>query len=292
MGSKGNVPEVSVLMSTCGGRDGEGLARAVGSVLGQTLSGLELVLCWDGPGEPPEALQETARKDERVRLARTGEKKGLAAALNLCISLSRGRYLARMDDDDVSSPERLERQAAYLEAHPEVWYVGSCAAVYGPEGVWGHRLVPERPGKKDFLKCSPYIHPSVMFRRAVFEGGRGYRTDTRRGEDYELFLRLAAEGFVGHNLQEELVACLEDGASYRRRSLGSRLDEAAIRWQGFARLGVLLPWGWLCAARPLAAACVPPPLILGTKKLYHRCRQGEWSLLEKGTVPGRSINGS
>lgn len=281
-----DAPEVSVLMSTCGGRDAEGLTRAVGSVLGQTLTSLELVLCWDGPGEPPGAVLEAAQGDKRVRLARTQEREGLAGALNLCIGLARGKYLARMDDDDVSSPVRLERQAACLDAHPEVWYVGSCAAVFGPEGVWGHRRVPERPGKKDFLKCSPYIHPSVMFRRAVFENGRGYKTGTRRGEDYELFLRLAAEGLSGYNLQEELVACREDESSYRRRSPGSRLDEAAIRWQGFARLGVLLPWGWLCAARPLAAACVPPPLVLGAKKLYHRYRLGEWKALEKITTPG------
>ena len=264
------VPEVSVIMSTCGRQKAEYLKKALRSVLGQENVDLELIVCNDNaPAEHTEYLHKLAEGDERVRIIENRESRGLAHALNLCIGMAEGKYLARMDDDDVCAPSRFRTQLAWLEAHPDYAYAGCNAGLMDEEGIWGHRKLPEEPGKKDFLRYLPFIHPAVMFRREIFEEQEGYRTGTRRGEDYELFMRLFASGYRGCNIQEELFFYREDRDSYQRRELGSRLDEVRIRYGGFKKLGILLPWGWLYVPRPIAAACVPGSLVCGAKRIYH-----------------------
>lgn len=255
-------PEISVVMSTYVPSGAGGLWEAVQSVLAQTYQDFEFLICDDGSGEEGAALlKELAAVDRRIRLLRNRERMGLASSLNRCIGEARGNYLARMDDDDLCLPERFQVQLDYLERHPEAAFVGCNAKLMGQGRIWGSRHMPEKPVKRDFLKYSPYIHPTVMFRRSVFQGREGYRTDTVRGEDLELFMRLAGEGIQGVNLQEELFCYREERGSYQRRTVRSRLDEVRIRYRGYGRLGILFPAGWLCALRPLAAACVPPGML-------------------------------
>lgn len=267
----GDKTVVSVIMGTCGHQKVEYLEAAVESVLGQEKVDFELVVCNDNAAkEHQDYLHKLAEADRRVHVIDNSESKGLAYALNLCIGVARGKYLARMDDDDVCGQGRLKIQSDYLEAHPGIAYVGCNAKLIDEKGVWGHRRFPAEPGKKDFLRFLPYIHPSVMFRKEVFNAQGGYRAGTRRGEDYELFMRLFAAGFRGRNIQEELFSYREDRDSYKRRGLGSRLDEVGIRYEGFKELGIMLPFGWLYVLRPLAAGCAPVPLVYGAKKLYHK----------------------
>lgn len=267
----GDRPVVSVIMSTCGRQKPEYLKTAIQSVLDQRNIDFELILCNDGAGkEYSWYLHTLPDTDKRIRLVDNPESRGLAYALNLCIGMARGKYLARMDDDDVCDPERLRIQAEYLEEHSEIDYVGCNAKLMDEQGVWGYRKMPEKPDRRDFLKYSPYIHPSVMFRKAVFNGQEAYRTGSRRGEDYELFMRLFSAGYKGCNIQKALFYYREDRNSYQRRNSGSRLDEVRIRYHGFSELGIMLPLGWLYILRPLAAECVPAPVIHGAKRLYHR----------------------
>ncbi len=268
-------PKISVIMSTYNpSRDG-GLREAVQSVLEQTYPDFEFLICDDGSGEEGAVLlEELGAKDARIRLLKNRERKGLACGLNRCIREARGSYLARMDDDDISLPDRFRVQLDYLEGHPEAAFVGCNAKLMSRNRIWGSRRMPERPSERDFLRYSPYIHPTVMFRRSVFQGREGYRTDTVRGEDLELFMRLAGEGLRGVNLQQELFCYREDRDSYQRRTARSRLDEVKIRCRGYGRLGILFPAGWLCALRPLAACCVPPGLLYRLKTGRHQ-RYGE-----------------
>lgn len=271
----GDIPDVSVIMSTYGKRKTEYLKTAIESVLRQKDVDFELIICCDGPENINfDYLRGLAKKDDRIRLIDNPESKGLAYALNLCIGVARGRYLARMDDDDVCDENRLKIQTDYLDGHSGIDYVGCNARLIDETGVWGHRRMPEIPEKKDFLRFLPYIHPAVMFRKNIFSRQEAYRVETRRGEDYELFMRLFAAGYKGYNIQMELFSYREERDSYLRREWGSRLDEIKIRYYGFVALDLMFPWGWLYMLRPLAAECVPAPLIYGIKRLYHKSRVG------------------
>ena len=134
------------------------------------------------------------------------------------------------------------------------------------------RRMPEQPQTADFMRFSPYIHPTVMIRRSLFETQKAYHSgeDTLRCEDYELFMRLMKAGYQGYNLQETLFCYREDRMSYRRRKLCYRLDEAKLRFRNFREMGCLFPLGWMYALRPIVAAIVPSGLIFFVKKAYHR----------------------
>ena len=164
-------PLVTVLMGSYNPR-WDRLRRAVESLRRQTLEDWELVL-WDDGSCPrgAMALEQAAGLDNRVRLYRGRENRGLGYALNRCAQRAQGRYLARLDDDDVCHPRRLERQVSFLESHPQYGWVGSAAWRVDSHGLWGRLDVPEMPAPRDFASHSPYIHPAVLFRREALAQG-------------------------------------------------------------------------------------------------------------------------
>lgn len=267
------APKISVIMSIYNQWNSEYLDQAVMSILNQTFGDFEFIIYDDG-SDPVVCgqLEKYGQLDNRIVLIHSPENCGLAYSLNTCINVARGKYLARMDDDDISDPERLAVQYEYMEAHPEIAYVGCNARLIDSGGVWGHRVMPEFPMKHAFLRYSPFIHPSVMIRRNIFDTQEAYRfsKDTWRCEDYELFMRLMRLGYRGANIQQELFSYREDSNSYRKRKFRYRMDEMKLRYRNFKELGLLYPMGWLYVVRPLAAAAVPSKLIYMSKKLYHR----------------------
>ena len=247
----------------------ERLIRAVESVIGQTMTEWEMLICDDGSDLPGrEIIRETADMDGRIRCIENDKNMGLAYALNQCLKHSKGKYIARLDDDDESMPDRFRRQYEFLETHPEYGWTGSGAQLFDDNGVWGSRSMPETPDREDFLKSSPYIHPSVMFRREVLGKSRGYlpMEITRRCEDYELFMRLHMMGYKGYNMRENLIRYREDENAYRKRTLHFRMNEMKIRYRGFQRMKILRPAKAMCVLRPLAGAVVPVTILKHMKK--------------------------
>ncbi len=295
------VPEISVIMGTYNQQNKEYLEQAIRSVLCQTYGNFEFIIFDDGSDpEVGAQLERYAGEDGRIRLLRGPENHGLAYSLNACIDLARGKYLARMDDDDICDPDRLRVQLGFMEDHPEVSFVGCNAKLIDDEGVWGVRKMPEEPVQRDFLRFSPYIHPTVMIRRSVFETQSPYLSsqETLRCEDYELFMRLLKAGFHGHNLQETLFCYREDRISYRKRRFRYRLDEAKLRYRNFREMGCLFPAGWLYVLRPIVAAVMPSGLIYQAKKLYHRqdireqkAPEAGYGFLQAGAVRSGSLFG-
>ena len=185
----------------------EQLFQAVSSIIHQTFRDWELLLYNDGSEKDSTRLiRRVAEMDRRILYIENPQNHGLAYALNQCLLRASGQYIARMDDDDISKPNRLERQYAFLQTHPHYQWVGSAAELIDEEGVWGLLRMPEIPKRKDFLFNSPYIHPSVMFRKDFLFENRGYchSREILYCEDYELFMRLHREGGQGYNIQEPL----------------------------------------------------------------------------------------
>lgn len=264
---------VTVVMGVYNQHNKTELEEAVQSILSQTMQEWEMIICDDGSeGEAARNLKHYENRDPRIRVIRHPENRGLAATLNTCIAQARGKYIARMDADDISRPQRLERQYQFLEKHVQYAFAGSNADLIDENGIWGVRIMPEKPGRKDFLPFSPFIHPSVMVRRQVclMCGGYHVSKETWRCEDYELFMRLYAQGFQGYNMQERLFCYRENRASYERRKLRYRLDEMGIRRRNFKTLGLHGPAAWLSAIRPLAAGLIPVPALMYIKRRQMR----------------------
>ncbi len=202
------APRVSVLMGVHNGAPS--LGEAVESIVGQTYTDWELIIVDDGSTDSSLAIAASWReRDGRIRIVEHPVNLGLAASLNDAFTISRGELIARMDADDVSLPLRLERQVAFLDAHPDVAVVGTGAEFVDREGnaLGAGRLFEEHDEiAANIYRTSAFIHPSVMMRRSFLHALRGYDHRLRRAEDADLWLR-GYRRFKYHNLPDPLVRC-------------------------------------------------------------------------------------
>ena len=268
-GDAQSAPKVSIIMSVYN-PVAKYFKSAVDSVLAQSFTDWELIICNDSSTERCSSfLERVAEKDPRIHLVKNRMNSGLAVSLNKCIRHARGEFIARMDDDDFCMPDRIEKQLNFLEQHPEYSWVGSNAGLLDKDGKWGERLMPEIPTADDFLKFCPYIHPSVMFRRSVFEEYGVYKK-FRRGEDYEFFMRLHSKGLRGCNIQEELFRYREDAHSSRRKGYYYQLEETGIRFRGFKKMNVLTPKNCVYVIKPMVTGLIPHKNRMRFKRLIGR----------------------
>lgn len=194
------TPLVSILMPV---RNEERyLPAALRSIAAQTMTDWELVAVDDGSTDAtPAILAEAAGRDPRVRVLRPVER-GLVPALNAGLATCRGSLVARMDGDDIAHPRRLAEQSAFLAAEPGVGLVATAFRHFPRNGLkvgmlayeaWQNALASHEAVLADLFVESPFVHPSVMFRREAVLAAGGYR-DLGWAEDYDLWLRLAAAG--------------------------------------------------------------------------------------------------
>jgi hypothetical protein len=185
------------------------LAEAVESVLSQTLDTIELLLVDDGSTDATSDIAHVFMcRDPRVRVIHI-ERRGIAHALNAGIAQARGRYVARMDADDISCPSRLQKQIAYLDANPDCVAVGSAVAVIDETGEHvGTRKFPEHhEGITDKLISgwsNAFAHPTVVMRREALLAVGGYRDECVPSEDLDLWIRLSKVGKLA-NISERLL---------------------------------------------------------------------------------------
>jgi glycosyltransferase involved in cell wall biosynthesis len=192
-----SAPRVSVLMPVY--NPGRFLSHAVDSVLAQTHRELELIAIDDGSTDGSyERLREYAARDPRVRVFRQPQNLGIVAARNRAFreASSDCRYFALLDSDDVALPDRVARQVAFLEAHPDHALVGGHTLIIDEHGKpLGIRRYPSSYPEicAVMTRYNPIAQPAVMLRRAVLEQVGPYSDAYPRCQDYELWFRIAAE---------------------------------------------------------------------------------------------------
>mgnify|MGYP003288588113 CR=1 FL=1 len=264
------MPETSIITGVYNIENCQSLHKSMQSILRQTYSDFEWILCDDGSTDSTwELLQEYASQDKRIRLLRNEKNMGLAATLNYCLSYAEGEFVARQDADDYSFEKRLEKQIDYLKKHPEIVVLGCQSLLFDEHGIWGKRIVPNRVTNRDFLFSSPYVHGAVVFRKEVLLHAGGYRVakETRRAEDYDLFMTIQTIG-KGENLEEYLYCFCENLHAQKRRKYWYRFDEVKVRYVGFRKLG-LLPRGILYVVKPLLVGLIPRGLLEKIKDRYY-----------------------
>ena len=185
------------------------LSQAIESILSQTYKDFEFIIIDDGSNdESYETIRKYSDIDVRIRLF-SRENKGLIISLNEGLSYAQGKYIARMDSDDISYPERLQEQQDFLEKNSACVAVGSRVLLIDPEGMpicpFSTQLSHEEIDNAHLaLKGGAITHPAVMMRaKNIVEIG-GYREDYVHAEDIDLFLRLAEVGRL-ENLPSTLL---------------------------------------------------------------------------------------
>lgn len=256
------MAKISILMGVYNCKNIEYLRLSIDSLLKQSYVDWELIMCDDGSSDSTRnTLKEFEKIDSRIKVIGYKENRGLSYALNECSKIATGKYYARQDDDDISCPTRLEKLYNFMEEHPEYAVVGSTAQVFHGDEMLGEYVVPEKPEKTDFFWKSPFAHPTVMMRAEAFNAVGGYRCEkeTRRCEDLDLFMRMYSNGYLGYNIQEQLIYYRIDKNSQYRKMI-YRIEEASVRFKGYCKLK-LMPKGIIYAAKPILVGLIPKKLM-------------------------------
>ncbi len=231
-------PTVSVVMAVYNG--GDDLPATINSILGQTFRDFEFIIVDDGSTDhSARVLSEFAAADHRLRII-TQQNSGLTRALIAGCNAASGRYIARQDSGDTSLPERLEKQVAWLDEHPDTVAVSCITAFVGPRGEFLFQNdVPATPQeatnslRRD--RKGP-CHPSVMFRQADYHRVGGYRPQFRQAQDHDLWYRLTDHGLL-HYIPEILnhyvieLKGISAGRNSFQQTLGLLAHEAMVARQ-------------------------------------------------------------
>ena len=198
-------PRVSVVMSVY--NDERYLRKAVESILNQTFNDFEFIIIDDGSTDGTSGiLQRYAQIDKRIHVHRQ-RNLGLISSLNEGCKLTRGKYIARMDADDISLPDRLAKQVHHMETYPEIGVLGTWAEYIDENGkAHGQWHMPTQPGMVGwsliFGTC--LAHPTVVMRSDVLESLNYYRLEALHVEDYDLWTRASFSTRIA-NLPEVLL---------------------------------------------------------------------------------------
>jgi glycosyltransferase involved in cell wall biosynthesis len=235
------------------------LREAIDSILAQTLADFELIVVDDASTDATPRILDCYRDPRLLRL-RNGRNLGAAASLNRGLAQARGEFVARLDADDFAYPERLARQVAYLDHHPQVGLLGTWFEHMDPEGTVRERVT--RPitdtGIRWFqlFHCA-FCHSSVMLRRDLLERtGQRYNETLRSGIDFDLWVRLQAWTRMAM-LPEYLVRYRLHGDSITFTRLGEQVRHALLiaSQQLYVLVpGLHLPLEWLDTMRRWSVA--------------------------------------
>ncbi len=200
-----NTPRISILLPTYNG-DIDKMLKAIESLKNQSYSHFECIIVDDSDDNLViDFLNGITVSDKRFKYFR-GKGKGIAAALNFGLSLSKGEFIARSDDTDISNLNRLELQINFLIKNPDIGVVGSNIEVTRN----GRKITRHYPKlhseiiRSLFFTC-PVAHSSVMIRRSILNDCGGYDENFLFCEDLELWIRLIRKGIKFCNIQSTLV---------------------------------------------------------------------------------------
>lgn len=249
------------------------IADALASLRRQTYRNIDIIIIADEPTKRElEIIQDHSDQHLRTTLVRHDKRKGLPASLNEGFALASGKYIARMDADDISYPQRIERQVEFMEANPDVGVCGS-AVIHEWNGVSEYTLYPTNNASiiamMMMLGCS-IVHPVAIIRTEFIRTIPGpYRDTFKYAEDYDLWIRcIGLTKF--HNLEEALLVYRSDGSNVsivNKAAQDKQIDELR--------------------ALTAIAAGFPPQNDLSLDEYLHRLHEANH---EKTNLPRDSFN--
>lgn len=292
-------PIISVVMPVFNG--GIHLAKAVDSIISQTFTNFEFIIINDGSTDDTLEILTNYRKSEpRIKIL-SRENKGLIETLNEGINLAVGKYIARMDSDDISLPFRFERQVEFLDSHEDYVAIGVRADLIDVDDQslcsFGNWTTHDEIDSEHIKGVGgPIVHPSSMIRRETLMLINGYSNEYPHAEDLDLFLRLAEHGKLA-NIPEILfqyrqhmdsigyskrlsqiesarksvqAACIRRGIKYEQDNIHERDAVIPTKDEIFTK------WGWWA----LNGKNIKTAKKYAVKSLYHNpLNKHAWKLL-------------
>lgn len=239
------------------------IQNCVESVIQQSYSNWELIICDDASTDSTyDIVNKYAQLEKRITLIRNKKNMRLASSLNNCLRIAKGKYIARLDADDEYTKDKLEKQVNFMEEHPEVDVTGTGRYLFDENGDYAIVCGEKEPSKEILLLDAPFVHPTIMMRREVYENLGGYTVskDTMRCEDLDLWFRFYEQGYRGMNIQEPLYRYHLSRSDYKKRSLSAAIGTTKVFISGYKRLDIPR-YKYIFALKPIVTALIPNKMM-------------------------------
>ena len=263
-------PEISVVMSVY--NDEKFLKESIESILTQTYENFEFIICNDCSTDNSEkTIIEYAKKDSRIIYIKNDKNRGLSYSLNKCIKIAKGKYICRMDSDDISLHDRLEKQYYFLERHQIYDVLSGQAELIDSFGKTYSTTKSEEKELSIFdgVKKSCLIHPTVMMKRVTLNKIGNYTVSniTRRGQDYDLWMKFLYNDYRIFISSDMYIKYREDPQMMKKRKYKYRICEFKMKYQWMKKINVPVSY-YFYAFKPLIVGLVPNKAIY----IYHKWR--------------------
>lgn len=238
------------------------IEQALESIDKQLTNDMELLIIDDHSSDSSvEILKALKNKAPWLRIVRNNHNQGLGYCLSIGTKMARGKYIIRMDADDVCIKDRFTKQISFLDQNPDIDIVGGAAIEVDEKNQNG--LLRQMPTQhvqiaKAIWAC-PIIHPTVAFRKEAILQAGNYDSKLRRRQDYDLWFRCLKAGLRFANLTDPLIYYRFSSNSHRKQSLKQTIKQVEIGWRGCWILKLPL-WQYLAVMAPILRAILPPTL--------------------------------
>lgn len=270
----------SVLMSVYFKEQPNNLRQAMESMRRQTVPTDDFVLVCDGPlTDELDAVieEEQERFGPVLHVLRLEKNGGLGNALNEGLKICKNELVARMDSDDISRPNRCEKQLGLFDCYPDISLSSGTVSEFltDPKHPTGKRTLPitDEEIRTFSRKRNPMNHPCVMFKKSAVERAGGYKETYHLFEDYYLWVRMLMKGYKARNTKDVLLDMRSPADMYLRRG-GKKYAEDMLQFhQWMKRSGWSSEVDYLSGAVPHAVVCVLP---IEVRKLVYRELHGNY----------------
>ena len=248
------------------------LDEAIESILSQTYTSWKMIMCDDASSDNTYSVAQkyVEKYPEKFILIKNEKNMGLNYTLNHCLQYADTKYVARMDGDDISLPERFEKEVTFLKENPEYAIVSAQMECFDESGVFGKSGGFGEAKREDIPKNTPFCHAPCMVLKEAYDAVGGYSVSNKllRVEDYELWVKMYAAGYKGYNLPEVLYRMRDDRNATKRRKFRYRINEAYVRYLAVKRLGLSKKY-LIYMLRPILVGILPTWLytLLHKKRL-------------------------
>ena len=230
---------ISIIMPVYNSK--EYLKEAINSILDQTYTDWELLIIneYGSNDGSKEIIEEYSKVDTRIILIQNEERLGISASMNVGIDRASGKYIARMDADDISMPHRFQRQVEFMGDNPDIGMCGVEVEIFGSNSFEWELETDRNKLATNILFYSPSVHPTVMIRKEILDKyNLRYNVNYKASEDYELFSKICAVTSVA-NINEVLFRyrIMENNATFKNNDIGIVLYSEVMNNQ-FKKMGL------------------------------------------------------